>query len=80
MKENLVEIWKQLRAGLPRNLWHTFSTTSSYEYNLQAATSLNLVEYETILLASGIMVKKGDTMVYSNSKLDYLQVVSAEAK
>jgi hypothetical protein len=33
------------------------------------------VEYETILLASGIMVKKGDTTVYSYSKLEYLQGV-----
>jgi hypothetical protein len=73
MKENLVEIWRQLLRGLPRNLWFTISTTSSYEYNLQAATSLNLVEYETILLASGIMVKKGDTTVYSYGKLEYLQ-------
>ena len=73
MKENLVEILRQLLAGLRRNLWYTISTTSSYEYNLQAATSLNAEEYETLLLASGIMVKKGDTTVYSNSKLEYLQ-------
>ena len=73
MKENLVEILRQLLAGLRRNLWYTISTTSSYEYNLQAATSLNEEEYETLLLASGITVKKGDTTVYSNSKLEYLQ-------
>jgi len=40
MKENLVEILRQLLAGLQRNLWYTISTTSSYEYNLQAATIL----------------------------------------
>jgi len=73
MKENLVEILRQLLTGLRRNLWYTFIITSSYEYNLQAATSLNAEEYETLLLASGIMVKKGDTTVYSNSKLEYLQ-------
>ena len=73
MENNIVEIWRQLLAGVPRNLWFAISTTSSYKYNLQAATSLNLVEYETILLASSIMVKKGDTVVYSYSKLEYLQ-------
>jgi hypothetical protein len=72
MENNIVEIWRQLLAGVPRNLWFAISTTSSYKYNLQAATSLNLVEYETILLASSIMVKKGDTVVYSYSKLEYL--------
>jgi hypothetical protein len=75
MLDYLVEIWRQLLTGVSHNLWYTVSTTSSYKYNLQAATSLNEVEYETILLASGITVKKGDTVMYSISKLEYLQGV-----
>ena len=75
MENNIVEIWRQLLRALLRNLWFTISTTSSFENNLQAATSLNLLEYETVLLASGIMVKKGETITYSYSKLEYLQGV-----
>jgi len=57
-----VEILRWPLAGLSGTLWYTVNTTSSYEYNnLQAATNLNEVEY--ILLAGGIMLKKGDTIM-----------------
>ena len=73
MKRRTVEILKQLLAGLQHSLWYTTSTTSIFEYNLQAATSLNEEEYETLLLASNSTVRNGDTSVYSSSKLENLQ-------
>ena len=75
MKENLVEILRQLLTGLRRNLWYTIITTSSYEYNLQAATTEWSQIWNYSISYIGIMVKNGDTIMYSNSKLDYLQDV-----
>jgi hypothetical protein len=58
MKEDMLKIWRQLLACLPRNLWHAFGTTDAFQHNLQLATSLTAFEYETFLMKSGIIFKK----------------------
>ena len=73
MKTDIVELWRQLLGDLPRKLWHAFSTTDVFYHNLQLATSLTAFEYETLLMSSGIIFKKGDVTMYSKAQLDHLQ-------
>ena len=73
MEEDILELWRQLLEHLPRNLWYAFSTTDTCHHNLQLATSLTAFEYETLLMSSRIIFKKGDVTMYSKAQLDYLQ-------
>ena len=73
IQQELVEIWKQLLRGVQQNTWLLFKTTDGYNYNLQTATSLNELEYKTILFVSCILFKKGNTTMVRKAKLDYLQ-------
>jgi len=76
--QELVEILKQLLIGVQQKTWLSFKTTDGYNYNLQTATNLNALEYKTILFASGILFKKGNTTMVRKAKLDYLQTTLKE--
>lgn len=52
---------------LPQNIWHAFITTDDFGCNLQAATNQAEAEYNTILLASAIMLKRGDVTMFSKA-------------
>jgi hypothetical protein len=58
MKEDKIELWRQLLEHLPCNLWHAFCTVDAFHHNLQLATSLTAFEYKTLLMSSGIIFKK----------------------
>jgi len=73
MQQEVVELLRQLLGGVQRNLWHAISATNLYNYTLQLATSLSIFEYESILLASGIMAKQGNTYAFKKNKLDELK-------
>jgi len=73
MQQEVVELLRQLLGGVQRNLWHAINTTNLYNCNLQLATSLSMFEYESILLASGIMVKQGNSYAIKKTKLDELK-------
>jgi len=73
MKVELLELWRQLLAVLPRKLWHSFSTTDVFYHNIQLATSLTAFEYETLLINSGITFKKRNVTMFSMAQLDHLQ-------
>ena len=73
MQQEVVELLRQLLGGVQRNLWHAINTTNLYNCNLQLATSLSIFEYESILLASGIMAKQGNTYAFKKNKLDELK-------
>ena len=78
MKEEVLEFWRQLLGGVQRNLWHALSTTNLFNCNLQLATSLSMFEYDTILRASGIMVKQGNTYAFKKKRLDELKEAPKE--
>ena len=42
------------------------------------AISLNALEYETLLLSSGIIFERGDIAMFRKAKLDYLQTALKE--
>jgi hypothetical protein len=71
--QELIEIWRQVLKGLPEKIWHTFTTTDMFYHSIQVATSLTEVEWETVLLASGIMFKSGNTTTFSKQHLEHLK-------
>ena len=58
---------------LQRDLWHAISATNLYNCTLQLATSFSMFESESILLASGIMAKQGNTYAFKKNRLDELK-------
>ena len=72
--QDLVELLKQLLRGLPERIWHTFTTTDVFYHSIQVATSLTAVEWETVLFASGIMFKRGNTTMFSKQHLEQLKI------
>ena len=73
MQQEVVELLRQLLGGVQCNLWHAISATNLYNYALQLATSLSMFEYESILLASGIMAKQGNSYAIKKTKLAELK-------
>ena len=71
--QELIEIWKQLFLGVQQDVWYAVITTADFRCNLQAATNLTEEEYDTFLLSSGIIFKRGDITMFRKAKLDYLQ-------
>ena len=73
MERELIELWRQLLRILLPYLWHAFSNSDDIPCNLQLATSLSDFQYKTILLASGIMFKSGNTTTFSKQHLEHLK-------
>ena len=74
IEQELVEIWKQLLRGVQQGIWYALITTDDFGCNLQAATNLNALEYDTLLLSSGIRVKtRRGLFGISTDALNYLQ-------
>ena len=71
--QELVEIWKQLFLGVQQDVWYAVITTADFRCNLQAATNLTEEEYNTLLLSSGILFKRGDVTMFNKAQLDHLQ-------
>ena len=71
--QELIEIWKQLLGGLQQDIWYIIDDSEEFLPSLQMAISLNALEYETLLLSSGITFKRGNIILFSKAKLDYLQ-------
>ena len=71
--QDLIELLRQLLGGLPEKIWHSFTTTDVFPHNIQVATSLTAGEWETLLLASGIMFKKGHTTMFSKQHVEHLK-------
>jgi len=73
MAQDLVELLKQLLRGLPERIWHTFTTTDVFYHSIQVATNLTEAGYNTLLLSSGILFKRGEITMFSKAQLDHLQ-------
>ena len=78
IEQELVQIWKQLLRGVPQDIWYIIDDSEEFLPSLQMAISLNALEYETLLLSSGITFKRGDITMFSKAKLDYLQTALKE--
>jgi hypothetical protein len=67
----IITLLHHLLLRCPQNLWHAINFENVVDNNLQAATSLNEFQYETILLASGIFSQRGNLLCISRVHLDY---------
>ena len=76
--QELLQIWKQLFGGLQQEFWHAVIADDDFACNLQAATNLTEEEYNTLLLSSGILFKRGGVSMFNKSHLDYLQAALKE--
>ena len=76
--QKLIEIWRQLLRGVQQDIWYALITTDDFGCNLQAATNLTEGEYDTLLISSGIIFKKGNTTMIRKAKRDYLQTALKE--
>ncbi len=61
-------------APIPRNIWHSLTYSDAFQHHLQTAVNLNEFQYETLLLACGILQRYGDNLVFSRRHLDSLKV------
>jgi hypothetical protein len=52
------------------NIWHAIKTSNQYDYNLQLAVNLNDYQYETLLLASGILNQRGNLLCISRQQME----------
>jgi hypothetical protein len=73
ISKELIELLRQLLLPLPRKLWYAVNITDAFEHNLHLAISLNEFQYETILLESCILKKRGEATIFSQPHLDYLK-------
>jgi hypothetical protein len=62
----------------PANIWHAIKTNIQYDYSLQLAINLNDFQYETLLLASGILNKRGNLLCISRQHIEELQTALQE--
>jgi hypothetical protein len=70
----LVDLLHQLLAPIPRNIWHSLTYSDAFRHHLQTAVNLNEFQYETLLLASCILQRYGENLVFSRRHLDSLKI------
>jgi hypothetical protein len=71
---DLVDLFYHLLLPLPSRIWHIISIYDAFQPMLQTAGSLNEFQYETLLLASGIMQRYGDNTTCSRRHLESLKI------
>ncbi len=69
----LVDLLHHILLHCRANIWHAIKTTNQYDYNLQVAINLNDYQYETVLLASGILNNRGNLLCISRQHIEELQ-------
>jgi hypothetical protein len=69
----LVDLLHHLLLHCHANIWHAIKTTNQFDYNLQVAINLNDYQYETVLLASGILNKRGNLLCISRQHIEEQQ-------
>jgi hypothetical protein len=52
---DIIDLLHQLLLQCPPNIWYAIKTTHNFDYNLQEAINLDDYQYETVLLASGLV-------------------------
>jgi hypothetical protein len=70
----LVDLFHQLLLPIPHTIWHSLTYSDAFQHQLKTAVNLNEFQYETLLLASGILQRYGDNLVVSRRHLDSLKI------
>ena len=71
--QEIVEIWNSILGSLEPQLWYIVEDTDDFLPSLKVAISLDERQYETLLLRSGIKVKRGGLFGISTDQLAYLK-------
>ena len=71
--QDIAEIWNGILGSLERQLWCIVEDTDDFLPSLRVAISLNERQYDTLLLRSGIRVKRRGLYGISTDQLDYLK-------
>ena len=74
----LVDLLHHLLLHCRANIWHAIKNTNQFDYNLQVAINLNDYQYETVLLASGILNNIGNLLCISRQHIEELQTALQE--
>jgi hypothetical protein len=78
IQQELVEIWKQLLRGVQQDIWYIVDDSEEFLPSFQMAISLNALEYEKLLLSSGILLKRCEITMFSKAQLGHLQTALKE--
>ena len=73
ISQEIVEIWNSILGSLEPQLWYIVEDTDDYLPSLRVAISLDERQYDTLLLRSGIRVKRGGLYGISTDQLAYLK-------
>jgi hypothetical protein len=74
--QEIVEIWHHIIGGLEQHLWYIVDDSEEFLPSLRVAISLDERQHETLLLRSGIKVKRRGLYGINTDPLDYLRITS----
>jgi hypothetical protein len=69
-----VDLLYHLLLPLPQNIRHVINIHDAFQPMLQTAVNLNEFQYETLLLASGVMQSYGGNTTFSRRHLESLKI------
>ena len=72
--QEIVEIWHHIIGALEQHLWYIVDDTDDFLPSLRVAISLDERQYGTLLLRSGIKVKRRGLYGINTDPLDYLRI------
>ena len=71
ISEELTHLFRQLLQPVQRNIWYAVNLTDDFYPPLNMAIQLNNLHYQAVMLATGIMLKKGDQITISLRHLEF---------
>ncbi len=69
----LTHLIRQLLQPVQRNIWYAVNLTEDFYPRLNIAIQLNDLHYQAVMLATGIMLRKGDQTTISVRHLEFLR-------
>jgi hypothetical protein len=78
ISEELTHLFMQLLQPVQRKIWYAVNLTDDFYPPLNMAIQLNNLHYQAVMLATGIMLKKGDQITISLRHLEFLKVAMQE--
>ena len=78
ISEELTHLIRQLLQPVQRNIWYAVNLTEDFYPPLNIAIQLNNLHYQAVMLATGIMLRKGDQLTISLRHLEFLKAALQE--
>jgi hypothetical protein len=73
-----IHLIRQLLQPLQQNIWYTVNVTDDFYPTLNAAIQLNNQHYQNLMLATGIIQRKGELTTISLRHLEFLKAALQE--